>query len=443
MSFFNNIEKIAYRKHTDDPVVLQEYIKFTDEKQREKYLVFKFKNNLTQRVKDIKVLVNLFDRNNLLIGTTTFVYKDFVAKGLEEFVPTAKLAVNFDTKYIEVKVVYALFDALVWEEGKLKKVENLPFDTGVTIERKTNKKTNKVTKKVEVEVAPKGSRKTKLKDISKGNRVRFPKVLAGILSIVLIGITIFGVYNVRNNSKSLSDKNFEYEIVSSSKKEVAITKYVGSSSKPTIPTEFKKFTITAIEGEAFDGSKVKSVTFEGGKASKITIKSNAFVDCSDLEDIIDEKGAVKTISKSSFKNCENLIDVILPNAKLLEGAFDECDAIETLSVKEIIPEELYDTGVPTSLVSLTVASVDISSSYFFEGYKNIITLRFTGESFVIKEGLTELSRLRNLYIGELAEVAPKALVSFGTLTVYLHEDNFYSAKKYTDVNPYLTIRDYE
>ena len=32
MSFFNNIEKIAYRKHTDDPVVLQEYIKFTDEK---------------------------------------------------------------------------------------------------------------------------------------------------------------------------------------------------------------------------------------------------------------------------------------------------------------------------------------------------------------------------------------------------------------------------
>jgi hypothetical protein len=431
MSFFNNIEKIAYRKHTDDPVVLQEYIKFTDEKQKEKYLVFKFKNNLTQRVKEIKVLVNLFDKNNMLIGTTTFVYKNFVAKGLEEFVPTAKLDVNYDTKYIEVKVIYALFDTLVWEEEKLTQLKNVSFESDVAVDTKTKK----ISKKVEKEKAPKGSRKTKLKDISKGNKVVFPKVLAGLLSLVLIGITVYGVYNAKTNSKSFSDSNFEYEITSS--KQVAITKYVGKSTKVVIPAKYKDYSVTAIEEEAFNSSKVKTVSFEGGK---ITIKSNAFIDCSSLVEVIDTVGAVRTVNKNGFNNCSKLLRVELVKAKLLPNAFSQCDALESLSIFTVEGDEFVSCGAPYELLSLTVVSVDITSSSYFDGYADITELFFTGDSIVSNDGLAKLTGLKTLHIGKDAEVMPTVLKNFRYLTVYLEEGNVYKPSDYKKYNSKLSFK---
>ena len=50
MNFFNDVEKIVYRKKTEDPVILLEYIKFSDEKQKEKYILFKFKNNSYNKI---------------------------------------------------------------------------------------------------------------------------------------------------------------------------------------------------------------------------------------------------------------------------------------------------------------------------------------------------------------------------------------------------------
>ena len=45
MNFFNEIDKISYKKETKDPIQLIEYIKFKDEKTEEKFLLFKFRNN--------------------------------------------------------------------------------------------------------------------------------------------------------------------------------------------------------------------------------------------------------------------------------------------------------------------------------------------------------------------------------------------------------------
>lgn len=434
MSFFNNIEKVIYRKHTEDPVVLLEYIKFTDEKLKEKYLVFKFKNNLTQQLKDMKVLVNLFDENNCLIGTTTFVYKNFVVRGLEEFAPAAKLLVNYNTKYIEVKVIYALFDTLVWEEEKLTKLERVSFENEVSID----KKSQKVSKKVEETKMPRGSRKTKLKDISKGNRVVFPKILALILTLVLIGITAYGVYNVRTYSKSLSDSNFEYEITSST--EVSITKYVGSSSKVVIPETYKKYKVVAIESDAFDGLNIKTVTFEGGK---ITIGSNAFADCESLVEVVDENGAVRTVYKNAFKNCPKLNKVQLPKAKLLNDAFSNCSSLETLAIYSIEGEELVDCGVSKTLIDFSIEIGELES-YFFEGYINIKTLRLTGDVFVSSGCFVQLSRLKTLYIGEEAIVSPSALAGYIRLEVYLHKNNeSYSSSDYELYNPRIEIHLYE
>ena len=183
MSFFNNVEKVAYKKETQDPVILLEYIKFSDEKAQEKYLLFKFKNVLTQQLKEMRVLVNLYDENHYLIGTTVFEHKNFVAKGLEEFVPTAKLLVHYNTKYIEVSVVKAVFDTLVWEENELRPLERVTFESDVFQERKTVKTSYRPKEDI---VIPKGARKTKYKDVTKSNKVLFPKLLAGLLLLVLI-----------------------------------------------------------------------------------------------------------------------------------------------------------------------------------------------------------------------------------------------------------------
>ena len=46
MSSYNNIRKIKYTKNPTDVVALQEYIIFEDSHANEKYVVFRFSNNV-------------------------------------------------------------------------------------------------------------------------------------------------------------------------------------------------------------------------------------------------------------------------------------------------------------------------------------------------------------------------------------------------------------
>ena len=434
MSFFNNIEKLVYRKETVDPVLLLEYIKFSDEKRNEKYLVFKFKNNLTQQLKEMKVLVNLFDENNCLIGTTTFVYKNFIAKGLEEFVPKAKLLVNYATKYVEVKILYAHFDTLVWEEEKFTKLEKVAY----TDDTKVEKKSKKAPKKVEKEKKPKGARKTKMKDISKKNRVVFPKVLAIILAVVLIGVTAFGVYYVSTYGRTLTSSDFEFEIVSSSK--IAITKYIGDEEDVVIPATYKKYEVVSIEYKAFEYSIVETVEFESGK---ITIKGKAFYHCEELLSIVDENGAVRTAEKDAFYKCPSLEEVILPKAKVLTGAFVECDVLTSLSVNSVEGEELSECGAPASLTTFSIATGELSD-IFFDGYSKITTLTLANDAYVSNSCFQDLPKLKKLYVGPNAIVSPSGLKQYSSLDLYLHVDySEYSARDYKKQNSNINVYDYE
>ena len=432
MSFFNSVERVVYRKKTEDPVILLQYIKFTDEKANEKYLLFKFKNNLTQRLKDMSVLVNLYDENNFLIGVTKFEYKNFVAKGLEEFAPTAKLLVNYNTKYIEVKVVRALFDTLVWEEETLKALERVSFENEVVLDHKKEKSS----KKVEVQKAPRGSRKTKYKDVSKANRVVFPKVLTSILVLLLIGVTIFGVYYVKGGSGSLSDGNFEYEILN--KDEIVITSYLGNDSNITIPEMYKSYNVVSIETDAFKDSSVEIVNFNGGD---IELKSNAFNNCESLIEINDLNGAVKVVNNEAFNFCPVLSSVIMPNAIILEDAFVDCNSITKLSIYEIDGDELSITGVTSSLESLSIYYATINS-YFFYGYSRITQLELLGDATVQKNGFKSIN-LRTIVIGKDAYVPPAALADFNNLYVSLHAENIYDETDYLKQNYNLIIGTFE
>ena len=50
MSSFNNVRKIKYFRDPDAVVALEEYIVFEDERAEEKFVVFKFVNNISQQL---------------------------------------------------------------------------------------------------------------------------------------------------------------------------------------------------------------------------------------------------------------------------------------------------------------------------------------------------------------------------------------------------------
>ena len=70
MNSFNNIKKYKYEKNQKDIVSLVEYIIFEDERNNEKYLVFKFQNNVNQYLNEIKFEISQYDSENNLISTS-------------------------------------------------------------------------------------------------------------------------------------------------------------------------------------------------------------------------------------------------------------------------------------------------------------------------------------------------------------------------------------
>ena len=58
MSSYNSIEKIKYTDSLSDAVSLDEYIVFGNEKREEKYVVFRFSNNVDQKLLGMKFEVN-------------------------------------------------------------------------------------------------------------------------------------------------------------------------------------------------------------------------------------------------------------------------------------------------------------------------------------------------------------------------------------------------
>ena len=97
MSSYNNIEKIKYAS-PDCVVTLQEYIVFENERAEEKYVVFKFSNNVSQQLLGMEFEVSQYDIDGNLVEKSVVIYNKFLSKPNASFVPNAKLKVNFAFK---------------------------------------------------------------------------------------------------------------------------------------------------------------------------------------------------------------------------------------------------------------------------------------------------------------------------------------------------------
>ena len=433
MNFFNDVEKIVYRKKTEDPVILLEYIKFTDEKRKEKYILFKLKNNVAQSLKNVDIEVTQYDYNDHKIGKIVFNYANFVAKGYEVFVPTAKLLVQYDTAYIEVKILGAKFETFVYSNDEYNAIpfKAADFEKNYVNKNKTTKKENKVrSSKV------RGIRKTKFKDVTKRNRVRGPKVVAAILVLAFIAVSVYAAIITRNSTKTFSDDNFTYEIIDS--KNIAITDYIGTDTDVVVPAKYKKYNISAIGAQAFAETEVERVYFRG---ESVIIYKNAFYSCLFLQEVIDETNCVTDIASNAFSYCINLNTAVFRDATVSTKAFDYCNSLTYLAYGKINAQsldKLFSTGIPASLRTVEVKSGDITTGYFGVTNCKITTLILNGDVVVNQGALSNVS-LGYIKIGKDAMVVPKALKGQRTtLQIVLHKENSFGVEQYSNYSRFIS-----
>lgn len=204
MSSYNNIEKIKYTKTISEVVNLTEYIVFEDERAEEKYIVFKFVNNVNQQLFGMEFEVLQYDIDNALVESSIVIYDKFLAKPNEEFVPNAKLKVHYACKTISIKLRKAAYDRFLWNEGEYEdnsyKFEHYYQDEkrapapiiingGKGVKANNKRKIN--------------SKKFELKNQTKKNIARFPAVFLAFVFIAVCTFVGVSLYLFKRNASRI------------------------------------------------------------------------------------------------------------------------------------------------------------------------------------------------------------------------------------------------
>lgn len=301
MSSFNTVTKIKYTDKTDEPVTLNEYIVFQDDKSKRKYIVFRFNNNVTQQLLGMQFEVCQYNAGGDLIEKSIVVYNKFLAGAEEEFVPKAKLRVSYNCSTISVRLIQAAFDRFVWNEGEYKdntyKFDMFYHDEVRETEEESGGKKPKVekVKKQKREKTKKSKHPFVLKDATTKNLSKFPHVFNALVIIVVIAFVIGSLFIFKKDAKKFTAGDYLVRIINSD--DVAVYGYLGKESNLVIPEKIDGYNVIKIDGGAFKDSKVASVVFK----SKVTIDTGAFVNCKNLIIVYSEQGM--TIKENAFCNC--------------------------------------------------------------------------------------------------------------------------------------------
>lgn len=444
MSSFNSIEKFVYKKHSEDPVSLIEYIVFANDSNQEKYALLKFRNNLNQIVRYFKFNVFQYDENNVLLEKSLIQYDRFSANPQDEFVPNSKIALNYACAKIEVNLEYACFEQLTWENNEFsvipysrKEFENEFTEKNKSLETRVDKTETKKTKHVK-ERASKAKRKTKVKNIIKMNITKASKRIAILLSLLLMVGIVFAVYGVRDEIDTFSDANFEYYKDASGN--VVIDKYIGDDDSVIIPYFVGGLKIVSIEDGAFEEAKITSVT---SYAKNLTIGEEAFINCTRLKEFVD-KGSVYLIKSSAFEGCTNLKEVTVTGpASIYKYAFRDCSNLRLFNGEEtFISQQAFlncskleefnfgstsairfatffteEGEMPESnIISVATKQRQIGVD-FFEGFKSINQIELLNDEVSVEYGaLKHLSLGKEYFYNDVFESLNNEIISMNPNT---------------------------
>ena len=309
MSSYNNIEKIKYTKNTSEVINLNEYIVFEDERAEEKYIVFKFVNNVNQQLLGMEFEVSQYDIDNALVESSVVIYDNFLANPNEEFVPNAKLKVNYACKTISIKLRKAAYDRFLWNEGEYED-NSYKFAHYYEDEKKTPPPVteNKGKKQKEDKKKKDSGKKFEVKNQTKKNIARFPAVFLTLVFIIVSAFVGVSLYFFEKNSDRFTIDDFKLRVVDGNS--VSIYGYVGDESDIEIPETIGDYYVVKIDSGAFTDCNIKVVTI----TASVTIEKYAFVNCKKLEYISSSK-TVTVLGASEqylYKGCKPYIN--MPNA---------------------------------------------------------------------------------------------------------------------------------
>lgn len=358
MSSYNNIRKIKYTKNPEDVVALQEYIIFEDSRAKEKFVVFRFANNVNQRLFEIKFEVLQYNSENELLEKSTVIHKNFTAEANDLFVPNAKLKVNFECASLEVRLESASFDRVIWSGGEFSD-NSYSFDEyaekaannsqPAQKPQKQNNTTNPTKNKVK-----KNKFGFNIRNIFRKNKAVFPAVFNVILAVILIGLVIGSVFYFKSVTGAYSVDDF---IVKQSDGYITVLNYSGDKTEVEIPDTLGEYHVAKIADGAFKKSKVTAVNIVTTKP--LYIETGAFDGCSSLVSVSSSYDCGKiTVMEGAFKNCSSLKTFALPTAELSKGCFDGTNAIKELIFSKTVFTEgkLLDLFVGLDSITLTTLS---------------------------------------------------------------------------------------
>ena len=352
MSSYNNVEKIKYASE-DCVVNLEEYIVFEDERAEQKFVVFKFSNNVNQQLLGMEFEVSQYDIDGNLVEKSMVIYNKFLAKPVQSFVPNAKLKVNYACKTLSVRLVQAAFDRFIWKEGQF-------LDNSYKFEHYARDEDAEAAKKF-VPAAPAKAqqyapaparRKGKLpfaaKNATRKNIAKFPAVFNAITCILAIAGIGVSVYLFNTNSTSFVIDDVYYTIQEDGEvKTVAVTGYDGEEKNLTIPAEVNGYEVVRVKERAFENSDITTVQFS---STYLYIEGYAFGGCKDLKTVTSVAEA--TVMGYAFENCTKLDTVNLPDSTLLKYSLNGCTGVTNLTIGKNGAdslEELFGGTVPKDI----------------------------------------------------------------------------------------------
>lgn len=354
MSSYNNIRKIKYTKNPSDIVSLHEYIMFEDARGKEKFVVFKFANNVNQRLLGFSFEVLQYNKDNELIEKSVVLHENFVAEANDLFVPNAKLKVNFECESLEVRLETASFDRVAWKDGEFTD-NSYRFDSYAATVLKPAQPV--AATEAPEEKGKKPVRQTRLnfgiKNIYRRNRAVFPSVFNVLMAVVVIALTLASAIYFRFSTgyKAVGD----FLVKETSPGYVTIMGYTGKSDNVEITTELEGFSIAAIGKGAFKNSNVKTVQFSND--GDIRIASGAFSDCSKLTSVTSTATGSVFVLAGAFTNCTALDSFIVPTAFLFEKCFNGTNNISSLGFMDSDAARLLDIFNGLNTISLSYLNV--------------------------------------------------------------------------------------
>ena len=424
MSSYNNIEKIKYTKNQQDVVALKEYIIFDDETKKDKHIVFKFINNLNQNLYEIKFEVCQYDENENLIGKSTLLYDNFTAESYETFVPNAKMKVLYPCKSVSVKLLFARFTRVTWENDQFKDIpysfEECKAQNGKVTSTVKSKKEVKE-EKYEVGKITKEERGRRKKaylyqEIKNAHKAGFPKFFHIFFSVVT-GLALVAtslLFNRQSDVFTIGD----YDVRQVGVGQYSIVKYDGFEKDVIIPSEINGNRVVKIESGAFKFSNIKSVMIE----HDVELRAKAFQHCNSLEVVSSQQNL--SIPYLAFFKCANIKNINIPNSNIQQASFFGSKNIEQLTFNYCSTERLSDAFVNAGSGKVRIDMLYTNMSHingnFFDGCI-VDNATFSNENVLYEYGaLSSINQSGVVAIGGL-EVEDGSVVSVdyigGNITV--------------------------